>query len=175
MNSASSTQHHPPWWKERMVWLIIGLPLSAVVAGLATFYIAVHNADDIVKDEYVKTGMAVEAPRERLQQAAKMGLAATLSYNGGKLEMRLLKQGPQADTLFLTLVHPTRAELDTQITLTSVGQGKYQARVELTGQGKRHLILEPPGHTWRLEGNWHAPFDEEASLQAGAQYLSTHP
>ena len=168
MSIAPSTEHHPPWWKERMVWLIIGLPLAAVVAGFATLYIAVHNADDIVKDEYVKTGMAVEAPRARLQLAARMGLAASVSYHDGALEMRMLKQGLQANTLVLTLVHPTKAGLDTQISLTSVGQGKYQARAVLTGQGKRHLILEPPDHAWRLEGDWRAPFDEEASLRAGA-------
>ena len=169
MHSASSTEQHPPWWKEHMVWLIIGLPLAAVVGAFTTLYIAVHYADDIVKDEYVKTGMTVEAPAAaRLQQAARMGLAASLAYRDGGLEMRMLKPGLRANTLILTLVHPTKARLDTQISLTSVGQGKYQARVALTGHGRRHLILEPPDHAWRLEGDWRAPFDEEASLRAGA-------
>ena len=175
MKSALPPEHHLPWWKERMVWLIIGLPLAAVAGSLASFYIAVHYGDDLIKDEYVKTGMAIEANRSGLERAAKLGLAATVSYKDGQVQVQLDKQSMPADVLSLTLVHPTRADLDTQIPLTLMGRGRYQARTELTGQGRRHLILEPPDRSWRLEGEWRAPFVEEASLHAGAQNPSTHP
>jgi hypothetical protein len=65
--------------------------------------------------------------------------------------------------------------MDQQIPLAASGQGIYQAQVELTGEGKRRLILEPPDRSWRLEGEWHAPFNEETSLHAGAQNPATHP
>ena len=29
-----------PWWKEPMMWLVVGLPASVVVAGVWTFVIA---------------------------------------------------------------------------------------------------------------------------------------
>ena len=175
MNSAPSMEHNPPWWKERMVWLIIGLPLSAVVAGIATVFIAAHDPDDMVKAEYVKSGMAVVAPRDALDTAARMGLSAAVAYHAGLLEIRVAHQDKLGDALNLTLVHPTQEKLDLQIPLMAAGQGKYQAQVELTGQGKRHLILEPSDHVWRLEGEWHAPFTEETSLHAGVQNPSTHP
>lgn len=159
-----------------MVWLVIALPLSAVLAGITTFFIAANDPDDLVKTEYVKTGMTtVDAPQTPLEQAARMGLGATLSYAGGELEVRLPQQATPMETLNLTLVHPTRAELDKQIPMTHLGQGKYHARIELTGQGKRRLILEPPDQAWRLEGDWRAPFNEETSLHAGVRNPSTHP
>lgn len=175
MSSVSPAENNLPWWKERMVWLIIALPVSAVVAGIATVFIAAHDPDDMVKAEYVKSGMAVVAPRDALEKAAQMGISATAAYHEGILEMRVDGQDSLSETLNLVLVHPTQAELDQQIPLTAVGQGKYQAQIALTGQGRRHLILEPPDHVWRLEGEWHAPFNEETSLHAGAQNPSTHP
>ena len=37
-----------PWWREPMVWLVIGGPATVVVAGIATAVIAVRGADPIV-------------------------------------------------------------------------------------------------------------------------------
>lgn len=175
MHRPSPAEPNLPWWKERMVWLIIALPLSAVIAGLATLYIAASGADDLVKAEYVKSGMAVEAPRAALQAAARLGLSGVLAYRDGALRLQLEKSPALGEVLYLTLVHPTKAELDQKIPLRAVGQGTYQAQVALTGQGKRHLILEPADLRWRLEGDWQAPFTEETSLHPGAHLPSTHP
>lgn len=175
MDAPPPLEPHPPWWKERMIWLIIALPVSAVVAGIATVFIAAHDPDDLVKSEYVKSGMTVEAPREALDRAARLGLAATTAYRDGRLEVRLTPPGLAGDALSLTLVHPTQAEQDKKILLNAIGQGKYQAQVVLMGQGKRHVFLEPQDRSWRLEGDWHAPFSEETSLHAGAHHPSTHP
>jgi len=161
-------EQNPPWWKERMVWMIIALPFSAVVAGITTVFIAANNSDDLVKTNYEKNGMAVVAPREAHDTAIRMGLSGTLTFAHGILQLHIANLPPNADVLNLTLVHPSRAELDQQISLTAVGQGIYQAQATLTGQGKRRLILEPLDHRWRLEGDWHAPFSEETSLHPGA-------
>lgn len=175
MSSPTQTVNNPPWWKERMVWLVIGLPLSAVLAGVATIFIAAHDPDDLVEQKYVKTGMAVQATNAASERAAQMGLVASLKHVGDLLEIRVNRQDRPGVPLLLTLVHPTQAELDKQIPLLHVGQGKYQARSELTGQGKRLIILEPADKSWRLRGEWHAPFEEETSLHAGAQNPSTRP
>jgi hypothetical protein len=175
MNSTPPLHNELPWWKERMVWLIIALPLSAVLAGIATVLIASHDPDAMVNTEYVKEGMTVSAPRSALDKAASMGLSGTVSYSTGVLTLQLAGQSALPQTLELALVHPTQAKLDQQIPLTVIGQGTYQAQIDLTGQGKRQLILTPPDKTWRLEGVWHAPFHEETSLHAGTPHPSTHP
>ena len=128
MNSASHGDHNLPWWKERIVWLIIALPLSAVVAGLTTIYVAARDPDDLVKAEYVKTGMAVVAPREALDAAARLGMSARLTYKGGTLRLNVENLPTAGEAVQLTLVHPTKAELDQKIPLQAVGQGTYQAQ-----------------------------------------------
>ena len=39
-----------PWWRHRMMWLVVGGPLVVVVASLATAVIAVHGADTVIAD-----------------------------------------------------------------------------------------------------------------------------
>lgn len=46
--------HDPsPWWRHRMMWLVVGGPLIVVVAAIATAVIAIRGADEVlsVKDE----------------------------------------------------------------------------------------------------------------------------
>ena len=37
-----------PWWRHGLVWMIIGGPAAVVVAGVATFLIAVRSPDPLV-------------------------------------------------------------------------------------------------------------------------------
>ena len=39
-----------PWYREPWPWILAAGPAIVVVAGLATFWIAAHNADVVVKD-----------------------------------------------------------------------------------------------------------------------------
>jgi hypothetical protein len=38
----------PPWWRVGMVWLVVGGPLTVVVAAIATAVIAVRGADPVI-------------------------------------------------------------------------------------------------------------------------------
>lgn len=41
--------HDPsPWWRHRMMWLVIGGPLAVVVAALVTAVIAIRGADPVI-------------------------------------------------------------------------------------------------------------------------------
>ena len=50
-----------PWWRHGMVWLVVGGPLTVVVAGVATLWIAVANPDPVLQ---------VSAPAQAAQQPA---------------------------------------------------------------------------------------------------------
>lgn len=39
-----------PWWREPMLWLVLGGPLIVVVAAIVTGVIAWHGADPVVTD-----------------------------------------------------------------------------------------------------------------------------
>ncbi len=40
-----------PWYTEPMMWLVVGLPASVVVAGLVTAWIAVQGADAVLTEK----------------------------------------------------------------------------------------------------------------------------
>lgn len=43
-----------PWYQNYMVWMIILLPATVVVAGLMTVYIAMQNAPQVIDQTPVK-------------------------------------------------------------------------------------------------------------------------
>jgi hypothetical protein len=48
MNDMSPDTPALPWWRVKMVWLVISGPLAVVVAGVFTTVIAVRGADPVV-------------------------------------------------------------------------------------------------------------------------------
>ena len=48
-------------WKEPMVWLIIILPMAAVIGSLTTAWIAYDGADTLVTEPHHKVGLSMQA------------------------------------------------------------------------------------------------------------------
>ena len=40
-----------PWWREPIMWLVVGGPAAVVAAGVATTVIALQRADPVIKAE----------------------------------------------------------------------------------------------------------------------------
>jgi hypothetical protein len=38
-----------PWWREPIMWLVVGAPATVVVAGVITTLIALQGADPVLK------------------------------------------------------------------------------------------------------------------------------
>lgn len=153
------------WWQEPMVWLIIGLPLSAVVASLFTWWIAADGADPLVAEDYYKQGMAITQTLDKEARAASLGLGMQLRVEGGELRGHLHgRLDSYPDRLLLTLVHPTRDERDVDIVLIATDQGEYRAPLPLLPAGQRRLILQPEDRQWRLTGRVSLPLAQPVSL-----------
>ena len=67
-----------PWWRHGIVWLVFGLPLSAVVAATASGYLAIRGADKLVP-EY--TAAARQAAEESLSREEQAKVPAELARN----------------------------------------------------------------------------------------------
>lgn len=50
------------WWREPMMWLVVGGPLLVVIAGLTTVWIAMKSADEVLPHQQVKAQSAQELP-----------------------------------------------------------------------------------------------------------------
>ncbi len=56
------TNSKPGWWREPMMWLVVGGPLVVVVAGLMTVWIAVRSADEVLPKQQMSAQTAQELP-----------------------------------------------------------------------------------------------------------------
>lgn len=51
-NALPATEPKLPWWRYRMLWLVIAGPLVVVVASLVTAYVAIKGQDPVlIRDE----------------------------------------------------------------------------------------------------------------------------
>ncbi|MDD5389653.1 MAG: FixH family protein [Gallionellaceae bacterium] len=166
-----------PWWKEPMVWMVIGLPAIAVVGSFTSYYFAARDPDGLVKADFRKEGFAVMAPSSAADKAAAaLGLSARLITRNGQMELVLrghLTSNPPR--LALNIVHPSRENQDIHILLAHSRELSYIAPAPDLGSGKRILVLEPEDRAWRITGQWTAPFSGMTELVAGASKPSTHP
>ena len=71
LNSRPAAEPAPAWWRFPFVWLVVGLPASAVVAATASGIIAVRHADPVVQ-EY-RAGMRHAAAEASIERGAAHG------------------------------------------------------------------------------------------------------
>jgi hypothetical protein len=65
---------HRPWWKEPYLWLVVGLPLSAVVACVVTAVYILRGPDRVVIEDRLARAIAQEIGRaEPASQPALVG------------------------------------------------------------------------------------------------------
>ncbi len=166
-----------PWWKEPMVWLVAGLPATAVIAGFTTYFIAAHEADTLVDTSFRKEGLVmVQKATSADLAAARQGLRARMTLHNGMLTTRLLGQEvAPPERLRLSIHHPTREELDMQLLLYQDASGNYVASLPDLGSGRRMMILAAEDQSWRITGQWTAPFTGTLELKALATNTSTPP
>lgn len=56
MTDAPNSPVNLPWWRHGLVWMVIGGPAVVVVAGIATFVIAVRSPDPVVPHDSYRFG-----------------------------------------------------------------------------------------------------------------------
>jgi len=49
-NTASELTGNNPWYRNRLVWLVIAIPTLTVAGCLLTIFLAVGNPDELVSD-----------------------------------------------------------------------------------------------------------------------------
>ena len=67
-----------PWWREPMMWLVVGGPAAVILAGIATITLAVSRPDPVVADDYYRRGIEINKTLE-LERRAREAAAATVA------------------------------------------------------------------------------------------------
>jgi hypothetical protein len=145
----------------------MSLPAIAVVAGLATVWIAYQSADGLVVGDYYKEGLAINQTLQRDDAAQALALAATVKSEDGALVLTLAGHlTTYPGELILTLAHPTHQGMDHTLTLHHAGGGHYRAVLPAMPAGKWHAQLIDAASTWRLAGVLHSPFQQAVTLSS---------
>jgi hypothetical protein len=159
-----------PWYREPWPWILMAGPVTAVVAGAITLWIAVTHQDALVADDYYKRGLAINQTLEKERQAAALGLAGQLQVGADGLRVRVVLDGQAgAPRLSLRLAHATVAGLDQQITLERSPGGWYEGTLSAPLDGRWKVLLEDPEGAWRLTGGWFGGNDGAISLTSQAR------
>jgi hypothetical protein len=153
MNAHAQTSK--PWFREPWPWLLAIMPLTAVIAGSITAWLAVTSNDGLVVDDYYKQGKAINQTKARDRVAHSLGIRAQLLPDGQTLNLKLdgRLEAPTS-RLTLKLMHPTRSGDDHDITLNWNGS-TYSGQLPALAGAHYRIQLIPESGDWRLTGNWH--------------------
>ncbi len=147
-----------PWYRHRWPWLLMIMPAIALFGGLFTWWLAATANNSLVVDDYYREGRAINQQLARDDEAARLGLEATLSQMsvgaasaGITLQLSSHSNGlAWPDWVALKLVHATESALDAGLRLAHAGDGRYQGAGILPSGGNWVIQLEDPARTWRL-------------------------
>lgn len=160
-----------PWYTQSWPWFLIALPATAVIAGVITLWLAIRSDDGLVRADYYKEGLAINAVLAREKLAASMALAARVRVTDPRT-LELVLGSPKEITLpqriRLTLVHPLRVGRDRELVLDGTA-GTFLARVGTLEAGRWQLQIEDEARSWRLAGSMRFPEDSEANIGASAR------
>ena len=66
------------WHRVPFVWLLIAIPLTAVIVGFVGLALAIRSDDGMVEDDYYKQGMTINRMLDRDKAAAAENLTSTV-------------------------------------------------------------------------------------------------
>ena len=153
------------WKREPWVWMLISIPLAAVIMGVITITLAINTWSGLVVDDYYQKGKHINRVLARDRRAWELGLAANLTMaSDGMIAVRFdpAHPAPPRGDIELSLIHATRPGLDRSLLLHRIDSRLFVAELVLPGQGRWNVFLQTP--EWRLTGSWHSGEHDRVSL-----------
>jgi uncharacterized protein len=155
-----------PWYRVPMVWLLIALPLSAVVGGFITLWLALRSDDGLVVDDYYRRGIEINRDLDRDQAARARDITARLQLDDARREMRIDLNLPATQNpaqLQVQLQHATRQGYDLRFVAVRDADGAYLA--PLTGLAQGHYYVQLAADDWRLLGSFRFPGESQVEIK----------
>ncbi len=142
-----------PLWRIPVMWLVIGLPLASIVAGVGLVIIAMRaGGADTVNDEVQRMSQVQTTDLGPDAAAHKRGLSAVLRIEDGVVEVLPATGEFERDApLRIVLGHPIRAAEDVRLELPATATGW---RIEAPIDPAHDWTVEalPADGSWRLHG-----------------------
>ena len=140
-------------WRQPVIWLVVALPLAAVLASGILITMAIRSGgDDAVADPVRRTAQIQETELGPDESAQRLGLSAVLRIEPGLLEvLPATGEFDRRAPLLLDLRHPTRARNDIVLRLSPSANG-WRAPLRVAGDHDWLVQLRPGDASWRLLG-----------------------
>lgn len=140
-----------PWYKEPWAYLVFILPLSAVVAGLTTVYIANTDADTVVVDDYYKKGKSINQDLRKFKLAQKLGIRFDMQVSDDEIVLKPTGIEKSFPMLNVSFYHSTLKARDFSVKLTPDANGWYRKTFAENVNGKWKVSVSPFDDEWRLQ------------------------
>lgn len=141
------------FWREPMVWLVVGLPLASVVAGVGLVIIASRSgSSDSLTEDVQRVAQIQTTDMGPDHEAETRKLSAIVRIDAGMVEViPVTGEFDRTAPLQLTLLHPAQAQGDRVLELLPGGRG-WTLQEPLDDAHDWRLQLQPADARWRLKG-----------------------
>lgn len=152
MNIMNKDNQIDTWYREPYVWLLITIPLVAVIGGIYTARLAVESNDGMVVDDYYKKGLEINRVLERDEAAEKLGIQANIQLSQEQNAFRLFLTGNAGftapDKIDIRFMYATRSGFDKHLSLAKQNNSFYQGRLQQLRRGRWYVQIEAAN--WRI-------------------------
>ncbi|GAB2521322.1 FixH family protein [Lysobacter humi (ex Lee et al. 2017)] len=146
------TPEHRSAWRVPAVWLVAGIPVAAIVAGVGLVIVAMRQPNDAIGDRVQRTAQIQVADLGADEQARRTGLRALLRVEYGVVEaLPIAGAFDRGRPLVLSLRHPARAAEDRRVELAPTALG-WRAQAAVDASHDWLVELAPADGRWRLLG-----------------------
>ncbi len=147
------------WYREPFVWMLIAIPLTAVIVGFVSLALAIRSDDGMVEDDYYRRGKEINRVLARDQAAVSHGLESRVELDDAHHELLVRLTASHIvtlpDNIELKFLHATRAGLDRSLILPRHADGTYRAPLPELALG--HWNVQLAAQDWRLVGSLFVP------------------
>lgn len=166
MSTGLTEKHTTPWYRQGWPWFLITFPAIAVVAGIATFVIAVKTFDGMVVDDYYKEGRAIVQTMGRAEHARDLGLKADLKVRSESIRIELSASNAAdiPERIRLTIAHPTRGGQDQELIVARSGDRVYESAIAPLSTGRWLFLIEDESRSWRMNGAASLPAEMDLTI-----------
>lgn len=142
-------------WRQPVIWLVVGLPLASVVAGIIMIMVAGgSDAIDTSPDQVRRTAQiqTTDLGPDEVAGAARLSAIVRLDPERKLVEVLPVNGDFERNApLRLALAHPTRAELDLELLLQPTELG-WRIEAGIDSSHDWNVRLGPLDAHWRLQG-----------------------
>ncbi len=146
----STSAADSPYRANPVFWIMLLLPAAAVVAGLATLFIALRHADHPLPANYPTEGVHLDHDFALARAAAAYGIELSFAATGAGCTATLRNAPDDPESLSLLFTNGADPGLDRVILLGRAQRGSYRGACAPLPAGRWYVVLEDDAAGWAI-------------------------